>query len=183
MSNSTDSPGGNAPIQNNGLWINGFPEGLENIQTYNPGGNHPVLLGDHLGPIGRYRVIHKLGSGGFANVWLCRDRNSSFPKYIALKVLMARASTRDCRELRVNKLKEMSIDQKAGGKHICVPLDSFWIDGPNGSHLCLVYPVLGPPVDSISKEFEDPAKALRKIASQAVLAMDLLHNHGICHGG
>ena len=39
---------------------------------YRPGGFHPVHLGDTFKE-GRYRVIHKLGHGGFSTIWLARD--------------------------------------------------------------------------------------------------------------
>ena len=87
------------------------------------------------------------------------------------------------RELLANKLKEMDLDQEVGGKYICLPLDQFQIDGPNGLHFCFVYPVLGPRISCVLKEFEDPDKDLRNIALQAVQGMACLHRHGICHGG
>lgn len=133
----------------NGLVLDGAPVGLEKIYDYESGGHYPVHLGDCLGKDGRYRVIHKLGSGGFANVWLCRDLEFESPKYVALKILVADASTADCPELRVNKLKEVGVDREVGGKYICLPLDQFRIDGPSGSHLCFVYPVARPRVSSI----------------------------------
>lgn len=49
----------------NGLRIVGPPFGLKKVYDYESGGNHPVHLGDTLGS-DRYRVIHKLGNGGFA---------------------------------------------------------------------------------------------------------------------
>jgi hypothetical protein len=48
----------------NGLVLEDSPFGLEHIYDYEPGGHHPVHLGDCLGPDNRYRVIHKLGRGG-----------------------------------------------------------------------------------------------------------------------
>jgi serine/threonine-protein kinase SRPK3 len=153
------------------------------IYDYECGGHHPIHLGDHLWEDGRYRIIHKLGNGGFANIWLCRDLECETPKYVGLKILMAGASTENCRELLANKLKEIGLDREVGGKYICLPLDHFQIDGPNGSHFCFVYPVLGPHVSCVLKEFEDPDNDLRKIALQAVQGMACLHSHGICHGG
>ena len=42
-------------------------EDVENVEAYRPGGLHPVLIGDELGT-GRYRVLHKLGYGGFSTI-------------------------------------------------------------------------------------------------------------------
>lgn len=87
----------------NGLRLELARFGLEQVIDYEPGGHHPVHLGDILGDNHRYRVVHKLGTGGFANIWLCRDlavHNTT--KYVALKILMAETSTGDCPELLVN---------------------------------------------------------------------------------
>jgi hypothetical protein len=44
-------------------------QGIENVNAYVPGGFHPIIIGDVLGN-GRYKILHKLGSGGFSTVWL-----------------------------------------------------------------------------------------------------------------
>jgi serine/threonine-protein kinase SRPK3 len=128
----------------NGLTLEGPPFGLAKIYDYEPGGHHPVHLDDRLGEENRYKVIHKLGNGGFANVWLCRDLKAGSMKYVAVKILMAGSSTNECGELLVNRFKGKGLDRELGRKHICLPLDQFQIDGQNGLHLCFVYPVLGP---------------------------------------
>jgi serine/threonine-protein kinase SRPK3 len=104
-------------------------------------------------------------------------------KYVAVKILMAESSTNDCGELWVNKFKGKGLYREIGGKHICLPLDQFQIDGPNGLHLCFVYPVLGPRVSYIDNQSENPDRDLREISHQVVQGMSSLHRHGICHGG
>ncbi|KAJ8584648.1 hypothetical protein M405DRAFT_845044 [Rhizopogon salebrosus TDB-379] len=51
------------------------PDYAERMGDYKMGGYHPVHLGDKFpspdNP--RYRVLHKLGSGAFATVWLAKD--------------------------------------------------------------------------------------------------------------
>jgi serine/threonine-protein kinase SRPK3 len=44
----------------------------EDIERYERGGFHPVHLGDRYDG-GRYKIIHKLGAGGFSTVWLAQD--------------------------------------------------------------------------------------------------------------
>jgi serine/threonine protein kinase len=41
------------------------------IENYKPGGFHPVEFGDVFK--GQYKVIRKLGYGGFSTVWLAYD--------------------------------------------------------------------------------------------------------------
>ncbi|CZS88934.1 related to protein kinase [Rhynchosporium graminicola] len=71
-------------IRDNGLMAVGMPKGLEKIYDYESGGHHPVHLGELLD--GRYKFIHKLGSGGYANVWLCSDDTNLRPANILTRI-------------------------------------------------------------------------------------------------
>ena len=44
----------------------------EALWRYCPGGYHPIHLNDTLKD-GQYEILHKLGFGSFATVWLARD--------------------------------------------------------------------------------------------------------------
>ena len=50
-----------------------YPD-IESPRRYQPGGYHPVHLGDIY--CRRYKVIHKLGFGTYSTVWLARDLQS-----------------------------------------------------------------------------------------------------------
>lgn len=63
-------------------------EDIENLNNYRPGGFHPVLLGDSFQD-GRYIVVHKLGYGSYATVWLVKDTQRN--RCVALKILAANA--------------------------------------------------------------------------------------------
>lgn len=156
------------------------PFGLEHLRQYEPSGHHPVHLHDTLGPGGRYRVIHKLGKGGFANVWLCQDMEASRPpKYVALKVIISSVSYEDCFEIQLGLLEDIGDDSQ-----ICLALDHFQIYGPNGTHACFVYPLLGPKVSlGLHEATNDPDRVLRRICFDVVKAIGFLHRHNICHGG
>jgi serine/threonine-protein kinase SRPK3 len=66
-------------------------------------------------------------------------------------------------------------------------LDHFQLDGPNGTHDCLVLELLGPSVaDLLATQFHGerlPGSLAKSIAKQALLGLDYLHLHQIGHGG
>lgn len=168
-----------APATSHGTYLDGINEGLEPLEAYQDGGYHPIHLGDTLGTSSRYRVIHKLGHGGFGTVWLCRDMQDLV--YVAVKVMAGDVTPETLPDLTLTQL-----DQSApGAEYIAIPLDVFSIAGPNGLHQCIVLPVLGPCVSpslwlSLNK---DPGPVLRGMAHQTALAMNFLHKQGLCHGG
>jgi len=174
--------------ESNGLHLELAPFGLEHIYDYEPSGYHPVHLRGVYGKNERYRVIHKLGSGGFATVWLCRDTEAKgATKYVALKILMAETSSNNCPELRVNQLKDaysQHVNEGDGAEFIYLPLDHFKIHGPNGDHISFVCPVLGPSVSlGLFCASADPDKDLRSVGLQVAKAVKFLHSQRICHGG
>jgi serine/threonine-protein kinase SRPK3 len=108
---------------------------VENINFYRVGGYHPVHLHDSLND-GQYRVIDKLGYGGYSTVWLCRDTTAASPRYVAVKIIKGGQSGKECRELIMsNALKARGIDNDPWGEHICLPLGQFELEGPYGTHL------------------------------------------------
>ncbi|KAH6718855.1 kinase-like domain-containing protein [Leptodontidium sp. MPI-SDFR-AT-0119] len=152
--------------------------------NYRPGGFHPVHL-DDVFKKGRYIVIHKLGHGGFATVWLARDTIRE--RYVALKILAARLS-RDCPEVEILRRLKKSEDHE-GKAYVMSMLDHFWIEGPNGNHLCVVSEVGGPSI----KQFNDcpgftsgtrrlRGDVARKVALQATEGLAYIHSTGIVHG-
>lgn len=160
----------------NGLHFDGAPFDLEDVHDYEPGGNHPAHLGDMLGQ-SRYRVVHKLGDGGTGVIWLCRDLQADAPTYVALRIL-AELSTNDCPKLIQGQLLTKCEDRD-GSEAICLFLDQFRLDGPNSSHLCFIYPVLGPKVSSgLLGPSEDLDKILREICRVIVRSMAFLHRQG-----
>jgi len=48
-----------------------FIEYVEDLDRYCPGGYHPLKIGNDLA--GRYRLVDKLGYGGYSTIWLARD--------------------------------------------------------------------------------------------------------------
>ncbi len=95
---------------------------------------------------------------------------------------MAEASTPECSELRpMNFTQQQGID---GVDIICTPLHHFTVTGPNGDHYCFIYPLLGPKVIvGLSRNSETLVESLRRIGFQLTKAVEILHAHGVCHGG
>ncbi|KAI9035636.1 protein kinase [Aspergillus affinis] len=131
----------------------------EPLYRYRQGGYHPVALGDRL----------KAG------------REES---YVALKISIAeREHDGKTRELQI--MKELA-SHHPRPKHTVHLLDDFDIRGPNGSHKCLVYELLGPNIpDTIDAHFPGgrlPGKLAKVIAKQALIGLDSLHQQSIGHG-
>jgi serine/threonine-protein kinase SRPK3 len=156
---------------------------VEDLEEYRVGGFHPVHLGDSLDG-GRYQILHKLGYGGFSTVWLGRDQQLN--SYVALKILMAECSSEDCSEVEILKHIHGSTSDHPGRQFVASLPTQFRFDGPNGSHLCLVSPVLGPSISILSREGQHgwfAGSVARKLALQASQGLAYLHSCGVVHGG
>ena len=81
-----------------------------------------------------------------------------------------------------------------GLRHLPILMDNFIIQGPNGSHLCLVLPPMGPDLNALknlktagssseSKNYLVPISMSKRISRQVLLALDCLHRNEIVHGG
>lgn len=162
--------------ENVGLYDHSF----EDVGDYAPGGLHPTHLGDILN--GRYEVVLKLGHGGYSTVWLCNDIKEK--KWRAVKILKASTSTEGCSELRISHLfSDMdSRHTDIRNSRVALAIDYFWMDGPNGTHLCIVMPLLGPNLDNAAQRYLYEEALLMRICFQLVQAMNFLHSQGVCHG-
>lgn len=159
---------------------------VEDIEEYRTGGFHPVHIGDVFAKEG-YRVLHKLGYGGFSTVWLARDDH--YHRYVALKIITAEASN-NCKELQILDHLRTKSNALPGRKHVASILDHFNLKGPNGTYVCLVSQVAGPTITQLSYSPGQVAGSrrlrasiARKAAWQAANALSYLHSSGIVHGG
>jgi serine/threonine-protein kinase SRPK3 len=169
---------------------------VEDIENYRPGGLHPVTIGSVLNQ-GRYRLVHKLGDGGWqSTVWLARDllsRNSvnSIKPLVCVKILQASdesTTSKIPKEMKVTQaLHELAVNR--GCDHVRSQLlfihSSFREVGPNGTHTCLVSSVGGPNLQwtywqGLGRYRSDLA---RKICRQVAETLQLIHNSGYVHGG
>ena len=81
------------------------------------------------------------------------------------------------------------------GTYVTKLLDSFQHKGPNGIHLCLVYEIMGPDIESMVEELPDltsrnnegvniryPTWMTKSILRQVLQGLVFLHKQGIVHG-
>jgi serine/threonine protein kinase len=126
----------------------------------------------------RYRIVHKLGHGSFSTAWLALDQESS--EYVAVKVGTADANKHEADIL--SRLVTASVDESL----IPAVIDQFSIDGPNGTHPCLVTTPARCSLAVAKEESESRLFQLdvaRSLAVQLVSAVAHVHSHGYAHGG
>lgn len=152
----------------------------ESPNDYYPGGFHPVHLGDRLGGGGRYRVVHKLGHGGYGTVWLCHDKITK--KWRAVKIQAAHVGIENCKEMAMTEYLHSKFSHEELEKnHISLPVESFLLKGPNGRHLCTVSPLLGPRLEWLYRHYAMCFPLLKQLSFQVVHGLRFLHNNRICH--
>jgi len=166
---------------------------IEDIEDYQPGGYHPISIGDTFDQ-GRYRILHKLGFGGSSTVWLARDQweEGDQSRIVTLKAMRA-----DVPSSKVpSEIPELAISQKL--RAFLPPsesvnfqiVDHFFVQGPNGSHLFLIFPLAGLSILAMS---DSPGRSAgsrrlradlaRKVAKQTAMMMHHMHCTGVVHGG
>jgi serine/threonine-protein kinase SRPK3 len=156
----------------------------EDSEDYCKGGYHPVTVGEQFKD-GKYTVVRKLGWGHFSTVWLSRDNVTQ--KHVALKVVRSAAHYTETAidEIKLlNKIVAAKPDHP-GRKHVVSLLDSFEHKGPNGTHVCMVFEVLGENLLGLIKRWNHrgiPMPLVKQITKQVLLGLDYLHREcGIIH--
>lgn len=155
---------------------------VENIEGYQVGGYHPITIGDRFG--GQYIIIHKLGYGGFGTVWLARDTEKQ--RFVALKIIMAEHSKGAVKkDLEMLKYLAEHVE-RPGGNFIDIPIEDFWITGPNGKHICIVSEVAGPSIAHLTRAYctKIEPEDTRRMALQITQCLAFLHSEkvGVAHG-
>ncbi|KAK0390575.1 hypothetical protein NLU13_0079 [Sarocladium strictum] len=156
----------------------------EDSEDYCKGGYHPVQVGEKYKD-GKYTVVRKLGWGHFSTVWLSRDNTNG--KHVALKVVRSAAHYTETAidEIKLlNKIVQAKPDHP-GRKYVVSLLDSFEHKGPNGTHVCMVFEVLGENLLGLIKKWNHrgiPMPLVKQITKQVLLGLDYLHREcGIIH--
>ncbi len=166
-------------------------EEVEYVEDYQPGGLHPISIGETFAKR-RYRVIHKLGFGGSSTIWMARDNLQDSPqgRIVTLKAMRADASFKsadDLPELFIPSILHATLAPSCNFQTVD---DHFVVQGPNGSHRFLVSPFAGPSILSMS---DCPGRVsgsrrlrgdlAREVAKQTATAILHMHRAGIVHGG
>jgi serine/threonine protein kinase len=153
---------------------------VESLENYVPGGYHPIMIGDMLRD--RYRVVDKLGFGGYSTVWLAQD--TQLKCYVAVKVGTANSPARETAILReLSKPVSVSSLASQGRSSITFPLDEFELKGPNGTHPCYTMALADCDLRTVSYSRLFPINVARALSGEAVLAVAYLHGRGYAHGG
>ncbi|KAI1436491.1 kinase-like domain-containing protein [Xylaria sp. CBS 124048] len=154
---------------------------VEDLKRYVAGGFHPVHVGDRLGPDERFEIHHKLGYSDACTVWLCLDRVDGCR--VAVKIFQAEKSSTSHPEVTALRLFEGIPRQELRANHIFPIREHFWLEGPNGRHLCFVVEVLGPAISySLEGIGLDTPDLITDFCFQAAKSLKYLHDKKICHG-
>ncbi|KAM5533702.1 hypothetical protein V8D89_012669 [Ganoderma adspersum] len=177
-------------------------EDEEDWEDYVKGGYHPVHIGDAFSDA-RYQVVRKLGWGHFSTVWLAKD--TKLNRHVALKVVksaprytetaldeikllqrLITSSTPPVQPTPENPSPAPSPSQTHSGRsHVISFLDHFRHKGPNGTHVCMVFEVLGENLLGLIKRHQNkgvPMHLVKQIAKQILLGLDYMHRCcGVIH--
>lgn len=151
-------------------------EEQENREDYCKGGYHPVKIGDLF--LNRYHVTRKLGWGHFSTVWLCWDLEEK--RYVALKIVKSAPHFTETAKDEIKILKAVRDGDPANPKRnkTVQLLNDFKICGVNGTHICMVFEVLGHNLLKLilkSNYRGIPLSNVRSITRQVLEGLDYLH--------
>lgn len=153
-------------------WI----DDVERLERYQPGGYHPVHIGDVLAD--RYQVAHKLGYGTYSTIWLAHDMQQA-ASYVAVKISTANAPAHEVEALNILGRSESDNPGRAMIPRI---RDQFELRGPYGCHRCYTtFPARSSVKNAQSCCF--PIATARIVVAQLVLAVAYTHSRGFVHGG
>ncbi|KAF1846305.1 kinase-like protein [Cucurbitaria berberidis CBS 394.84] len=161
-------------------WI----DGVERLDLYDFCGYHPVMIDSVLH--NRYRIVDKLGFGGYSTIWLARDE--TVKRYVAVKIGISGLSLprREPDILRTLSGSGPQAPRAASDANRCpvVPriFDVFDVHGPNGTHTCYTFtPAQGSLKEaSFSRLF--PIQVARALAAKLATAVSFVHSRGFVHG-
>ncbi|KAN0064319.1 serine/threonine protein kinase, CMGC [Thecaphora frezii] len=159
-------------------------EDEEDLEDYGKGGYYPVHVGDTFSN-GCYLIMWKLGWGHFSTIWLAKDHKMN--RHIALKVVKSvpHYTKTALEEIKLLQRLVSANPMHAGRRHCVSLLDHFQHKGPNRSHVCMVFKVLGKNLLGLIKCYQHRVvlpHIVKQIAKQVLLGLDYMHREcGIIH--
>ncbi|XP_061912830.1 SRSF protein kinase 1b [Entelurus aequoreus] len=168
----TDSPG---PDQDEEI-LGSDDDEQEDPGDYCKGGYHHVKIGDLFN--GRYHVIRKLGWGHFSTVWLAWDIQEK--RFVAMKVVKSAEHYTETAldEIKLLKSVRNTDPSDPSRERVVQLLDDFKISGMNGTHVCMVFEVLGYHLLKwiIKSNYQGlPLPCVKSIIRQVLQGLDYLH--------
>ncbi|KGO73413.1 hypothetical protein PITC_085510 [Penicillium italicum] len=157
-----------------------IPEGHkfeeETLPDYIASQYYPTRIGEVIKE--RYQVIGKLGFGSTSTAWLARDMDDR--RYVMLKIFVQASSMGQQVDNEVNMYRHMEQSPTAhpGRDVIRTLLDTFYIDGPQDKHRCLVHPPLWESVLAFLRRNPVerlPSAVIAVVLHRLFLALDYLH--------
>ncbi|XP_038552269.1 SRSF protein kinase 1b [Micropterus salmoides] len=148
----------------------------EDPNDYCRGGYHHVKIGDLFN--GRYHVIRKLGWGHFSTVWLAWDIQEK--RFVAMKVVKSAEHYTETAldEIKLLKSVRNTDPSDPSREKVVQLLDDFKISGMNGTHVCMVFEVLGYHLLKwiIKSNYQGlPLPSVKSIIRQVLQGLDYLH--------
>ncbi|XP_029287768.1 SRSF protein kinase 1b isoform X3 [Cottoperca gobio] len=148
----------------------------EDPNDYCRGGYHHVKIGDLFH--GRYHVIRKLGWGHFSTVWLAWDIQEK--RFVAMKVVKSAEHYTETAldEIKLLKSVRNTDPSDPSREKVVQLLDDFKISGMNGTHVCMVFEVLGYHLLKwiIKSNYQGlPLPCVKSIIRQVLQGLDYLH--------
>lgn len=182
----------------------------ELLPGYKAENYYPITTGQILNS--RYRIVCKLGCGVGSTVWLAKDIEWDGPdflcsidhlfiqfadveyrtsQYRAVKVCTRTKDgsmpTQASQEIAVAEyLKTAPVQEHPGKRSIRTALASFALDGPHGSHTCLIYKPEGMTFTELRDYLPEnrlPKRMLQTSIQVLLITLDYLHKNSVVHTG
>ncbi|CAI6091188.1 unnamed protein product [Clonostachys chloroleuca] len=142
----------------------------ETVPTYEPQRFYPAKLGEVLDS--RYTDVSKLGYGTNSTIWLCRDSNDARTQADSEQAVTAFFNSIQIEHPGINSLSLLR--------------SHFEVQGPHGTHPCLVHMSLGMNLLQLRNIMPNqvlPTPLLQHTLLRVSFGLDLLHQAGVIHTG
>jgi serine/threonine-protein kinase SRPK3 len=152
----------------------------EPSKYYKPGGYHPTEEGEKFHD--RYKAVNKIGWGRFSTVWRVKDPKRK--KYRAIKIIKSKKEYRETGEDEIEILN--SLKDKQYPTTVIKLLDSFSHTGPNGKHICMIFPLLGDDLLKLRDHICDQDRYLsinivKHMCRNILEGLHFIHKKGVIH--